>query len=137
MDYVDGGTLADCVGELEPAEAVRLAAEAAEAVQALHEAGFLHRDIKPSNLLLDRTSEPVRVLVADLGSAKRLADASGYTVTIGTPAYMAPEQADGAGGFDGRADVYSLAVVTWELLTGGRPTRDPGPRRLRDAHCPG
>lgn len=121
MDYVIGGTLADCVGKAEPAEALRLAAEAAEAVQVLHEAGFIHRDIKPSNLLLDQTTEPVRVLVADLGSAKRLADATGYTVNTGTPAYMAPEQTGGIGGFDGRADVYSLAVVTWELLTGDRP----------------
>jgi serine/threonine protein kinase len=137
MDYVHGGTLADCVGKVGPAEAVRLAAEAAEAVHVLHEAGFVHRDVKPSNLLLDRTCEPARVLVADLGSAKRLADASGYTVTTGTPAYMAPEQANGSGGFDGRADVYSLAVLTWELLTGSRPpdadasTPRMGTRRAR------
>jgi serine/threonine protein kinase len=114
------------VGKLEPAEAVRLAAEAAEAVHVLHLAGVVHRDVKPSNLLLDRTGGLVRVLVADLGSAKRLADASGFTVTTGTPAYMAPEQSGGLGGFDGRADVYSLAVVTWELLTGHRPA--PGVR---------
>jgi len=125
MDFVGGGTLADLVGEVEPDEAVRLAVEAAEAVHVLHTAGVVHRDIKPSNLLLDRSGDPVRVLVADLGSAKRLADATGYTVTTGTPAYMAPEQADGETGFDGRADVYSLAVVTWELLTGQRP--EPAP----------
>jgi serine/threonine protein kinase len=124
MDYVNGGTLADRVGKLEPDEALRLAAEAAEAVQVLHDAGFIHRDIKPSNLLLDQTSEPARVLVADLGSVKRLADASGYTVNTGTPAYMAPEQTGGIGTFDGRADVYSLAVVAWELLTGARPAAD-------------
>jgi serine/threonine protein kinase len=64
------------------------------------------------------------VLVADLGSVKRLADATGYTVNTGTPAYMAPEQTGGIGTFDGRADVYSLAVVTWELLTGDRPAPD-------------
>ncbi len=121
MDYVDGGTLADRIGHLAPAEAVRFAAEAAEALHVLHEAGFVHRDVKPSNLLVDQTSSPARVIVADLGSAKRLADVSGYTVTIGTPAYMAPEQVDGAGGFDARADVYALAVVAWELLTGSRP----------------
>ena len=121
MDDVRGGTLADCVGQLPPDEAVRLGAEAARAVHVLHEAGFAHRDIKPSNLLVDRTCEPARVLVADLGSAKRLADATGFTVTTGTPAYMAPEQAERTGSLDGRADVYSLAVVTWELLTGSRP----------------
>ncbi len=125
MDYVRGGTLADLVGRLDPAEAVRLTVEAAEAVHVLHGAGVVHRDIKPSNLLVDQTSQPVRVLVADLGSAKRLADASGFTVTTGTPAYMAPEQADGVSGFDGRADVYSLAVVGWEMLTGSRPPTSP------------
>jgi eukaryotic-like serine/threonine-protein kinase len=78
-------------------------------------------------LLVDQTCEPGRVVVADLGSAKRLADASGFTVTIGTPAYMAPEQLDGTSQFDVRADVYSLAVVTWELLTG---TRLPHPVAL-------
>lgn len=129
MDYVDGGTLADRIGHVEPGEAVRLAAEAAEAVHVLHEAGFAHRDVKPSNLLVDETSRPVRVVVADLGSAKRLADASGYTVTIGTPAYMAPEQVDGTSGFDARADVYALAVVTWELLTGSRPDAARTPSR--------
>jgi serine/threonine protein kinase len=131
MDYIHGGTLADRVGKLEPDEAVRLAAEAAEAVHVLHEAGFIHRDIKPSNLLLDETTEPVRVLVADLGSAKRLADASGYTVTAGTPAYMAPEQVGGLTDFDARADVYSLGVLTWELLSGDRPATAPQRRRPR------
>jgi serine/threonine protein kinase len=129
MDYINGGTLADRVGKLEQDEAVRLAAEAAEAVHVLHEAGFLHRDIKPSNLLLDETTEPVRVLVADLGSAKRLADASGYTVTAGTPAYMAPEQVGGLTDFDARADVYSLGVLTWELLSGDRPATSTHRRR--------
>lgn len=131
MDYIHGGTLADCVGKLEPDEALRLAAEAAEAVHVLHEAGFIHRDIKPSNLLVDQTCDPARVVVADLGSAKRLADASGFTVTTGTPAYMAPEQVTGAG-FDARADVYALAVVTWELLTGSRPP-NPEPTGRRRA----
>ncbi|GHA86817.1 serine/threonine-protein kinase [Streptomyces termitum] len=121
MDYVRGGTLADRVGRCTPQEALRLAAEAGYAVQVLHEAGVVHRDVKPSNLLLATGSEPAAVLVADLGSAKQMADASGLTVTTGTPAYMAPEQAFQTGGFDGRADVYALAVVTYELLTGQKP----------------
>lgn len=127
MDFIDGGTLADRIGRLEPHEALRLAAEAAEATHVLHEAGFVHRDIKPGNLLVDQTCEPVRVVVADLGSAKRLADASGFTVTTGTPGYMAPEQLDGTGPIDARTDVYALGVVTWELLTGQRPA-PPEPR---------
>ena len=121
MDHVAGGSLADRVGTLAPAEAVRLTAEAAYAVQVVHDAGVVHRDVKPGNLLLDTAVDPPRVLLADLGSAKTLADASGYTVTTGTPAYMAPEQAGLAGGFDGRADVYALAVVGHELLSGVRP----------------
>ncbi|MFI5648452.1 serine/threonine-protein kinase [Kitasatospora sp. NPDC051705] len=121
MDYVPGGTLADRVGRCDPQEALRLAAEAGYAVQVLHEAGVVHRDVKPSNLLLATGQVPAAVLVADLGSAKQLADASGLTVTTGTPAYMAPEQAFQTGGFDGRADVYALAVVAYELLTGQKP----------------
>ena len=85
---------------------------------------MLHRDVKPSNLLV---AEDGRVLVADLGSAKRLAEASGVTVTTGTPAYMAPEQARGAP-VDARSDVYSLGAVTYELLSGRQPfdVADPG-----------
>ncbi|OPG10726.1 hypothetical protein B1R27_01345 [Streptomyces sp. GKU 895] len=121
MDYVRGGTLAEKIGHCRPEQALRLAAEAGYAVQVLHDAGVIHRDIKPSNLLLDADRTPVAVLVADLGSAKQLADASGLTVTTGTPAYMAPEQAFQTGGFDGRADVYALGVVAFELLTGTKP----------------
>jgi serine/threonine protein kinase len=121
MDYVRGGTLAERIGHCLPAEALQLAAEAGYAVHVLHGAGVLHRDIKPSNLLLDADRTPPAVLVADLGSAKQLADASGLTVTTGTPAYMAPEQAFQTGGFDTRADVYALGVVTFELLTGQKP----------------
>jgi serine/threonine protein kinase len=121
MDYVPGGTLAEQIGHCRPAEALRLAAESGYAVHVLHDAGVVHRDVKPSNLLLDTGRTPTAVLVADLGSAKHLADASGLTVTTGTPAYMAPEQAFQTGGFDGRADVYALGVVTYELLTGRKP----------------
>ncbi|MCX5049782.1 MULTISPECIES: serine/threonine-protein kinase [unclassified Streptomyces] len=121
MDYVRGGTLAEKIGHCRPAEALQLAAEAGYAVQVLHDSGVIHRDIKPSNLLLDADRTPTAVLVADLGSAKQLADASGLTVTTGTPAYMAPEQAFQTSGFDGRADVYALGVVAFELLTGCKP----------------
>ncbi|GGV27632.1 hypothetical protein GCM10010260_80130 [Streptomyces filipinensis] len=129
MDYVRGGTLAEKIGHCRPAEALRLAAEAGYAVQVLHDAGVVHRDVKPSNLLLDAGRTPPAVLVADLGSAKRLADASGLTVTTGTPAYMAPEQAFQTGGFDGRADVYALGAVAFELLTGQKPF-GPGGRAV-------
>lgn len=116
MDHASGGTLADPVDRA-PADAVRLAVEAARAVHALHEAGIVHRDVKPGNLLLAADG---RVLVADLGSVKRLAEASGFTVTTGTPAYMAPEQVSG-GRIDARTDVYALAVLTYVLVTGALP----------------
>ncbi|MET7472962.1 serine/threonine-protein kinase [Streptomyces sp. NPDC005648] len=136
MDYVRGGTLAEKVGHCGPEEALHLAAEAGYAVQVLHDAGVVHRDIKPSNLLLDVDRTPTAVLVADLGSAKQLADASGLTVTTGTPAYMAPEQAFQTGGFDGRADVYALGVVTYELLTGRKPFGSGGRATLVATQAP-
>lgn len=136
MDYVRGGTLAEKVGHCRPAEALQLAAEAGYAVQVLHDAGVVHRDIKPSNLLLDVSRTPAAVLVADLGSAKQLADASGLTVTTGTPAYMAPEQALQTGGFDGRADVYALGVVAYELLTGRKPFGSGGRATLATTQAP-
>ena len=136
MDYIQGGTLAEKIGHCPPAEAVQLAAEAGYAVQVLHDAGVIHRDIKPSNLLLDAGRTPTAVLVADLGSAKQLADASGLTVTTGTPAYMAPEQAFQRGGFDGRADVYALAAVAFELLSGHKPFGSGGRATIPTEQAP-
>lgn len=122
MDFIDGGTLAERGdGSLDPAHALRLAEGAARAVSVLHVEGVIHRDIKPSNLLVSVDPDgSERVLVTDLGSAKRLAEASGITVTTGTPSYMAPEQALGRT-IDERCDVYALGVVTYVLLTGELP----------------
>lgn len=136
MDFIDGGTLADRVGtELSTPVALRLAIESARGVQVLHAAGVLHRDVKPSNLLVRAVDDTV--VVSDLGSAKAIAGASGITVTTGTPAYMSPEQARGLS-LDARTDVYSLGVLTFELLSGTAPfvtgdvttllSRSPGER---------
>ena len=132
MDYVDGGTLADLLagGAIDPVDAVWWGADLARAVAALHEEGVVHRDIAPANLLLRRTGGNSglesgggthRVVLADLGLAKRLAEASGLTQAAGTPSYMAPEQARGEGGFDQRADVYAVAGVTYALICGRTP----------------
>ena len=101
----------------------------------LHAKGVVHRDIKPQNLLL--ASDGLgreRVMVADLGVAKALIHASGLTQVVGTPAYMAPEQALG-GGIDERADVHGLAAVAYHLLT-GHVARDGGVRELTNAKLP-
>ena len=136
MDYADSGTLAELVkAELSLADAIAYAVAAADAVQALHHHGLLHRDIKPSNLLRDRDqSGSERLLLADLGMAKSLDDASGLTLTAGTPAYMAPEQARGLG-LDARADVYGLGALAYALITGRPPF--PDDRGVSEVGLPG
>jgi serine/threonine protein kinase len=123
MDFVDGGTLDERIADgPSTEEALRLAVEACRGVQVLHDAGVLHRDVKPTNVLVRDPDDggPHRVLVSDLGSAKKIAEASGVTVTTGTPAYMSPEQARGRP-IDPRTDVYSLGVLAYQLLTGEPP----------------
>ncbi|WP_431949008.1 serine/threonine-protein kinase [Actinacidiphila sp. bgisy167] len=137
MEYADGGTLDDLLALGRPSlgEALRLTAEAARGVAALHEAGVVHRDIKPSNVLISGVREGQgRVLVADLGLAKALAQASGLTMAAGSAGYMAPEQGRPDGGIDVRADVYGLGALLYHLVTGsvpGPPGKVVRPGRLR------
>jgi predicted Ser/Thr protein kinase len=115
MEYVDGVNLRDLLrdGKLSAEQALAIVPPVCEALQYAHDQGIVHRDIKPENLLLDRAG---RIKIADFGIASLVgAGAEG----IGTPPYMAPEQA--AGEVDHRADIYSLGVVLYELLTGERP----------------
>lgn len=115
MEYVDGVNLRDLLrdGKLAAEQALAIVPPVCEALQYAHDQGIVHRDIKPENLLLDRTG---RIKIADFGIASLVgAGADG----IGTPPYMAPEQT--AGKVDHRADIYSLGVVLYELLTGERP----------------
>jgi serine/threonine-protein kinase len=125
MEYVDGpslGTRLVCTGPFDPAEAARLVAEAARAVQAAHDAGVIHRDLKPSNILVGGDGRP---RVSDFGLAKRTDHDDGLTTTsgpVGTPAYMAPEQSSRNFGSPGpRADVYGLGATLYHLLTGRAP----------------
>jgi hypothetical protein len=142
MEYADGGTLADRVaaGPLPVAEALRLTASAARGAAALHEAGIVHRDIKPSNVLLRTTpGGSDRVLLADLGLAKSLAQASGLTMAAGSAGYTPPEQAQPGSGIDARADVYSLGALGYHLVTGsvpGPPGKVVRPDRLRTDLAP-
>lgn len=128
MDFVDGGSLDDVRKQrVAPVEALRLCAEAARALQVLHEHHIIHRDVTPGNLLLSGESAGARrVLIADLGVAKSMADDAGATMTAGTPSYMAVEQATGVGALDHRADVYSLTALTYAILTGRPPFKVAG-----------
>ncbi|MEU7083155.1 serine/threonine-protein kinase [Streptomyces achromogenes] len=137
MEYAGGGSLAELSagGALPVPEALTLTAEAARGAAELHEAGIVHRDIKPANVLLGTARDGSRrVLLADLGLAKSLAQASVLTLAAGSAGYRPPEQAEPGTGIDERADVYSLGAVGYELLTGtvpGPPGKVVPPRRLR------
>jgi predicted Ser/Thr protein kinase len=125
MEYVDGVNLRQAMqsGRFTPAQALALVPKICDALQYAHEEGVLHRDIKPENLLLDMRG---RVKIADFGIAKLLGETKDITLTasgsaIGTPHYMAPEQLERPQEVDQRADVYSLGVVFYEMLTGELP----------------
>jgi hypothetical protein len=123
MTYADGGTLGERLagGPMPVRSALRIAADIARATADLHASGVLHRDLKPSNVLFGTVRGVERVLVADLGLAKAIAYASGFTVVAGTPGYMAPEQSRPGGGLDVRADVHAIGALTYQMLTAAPP----------------
>src|SRR5437667_2794603 len=126
MEFVDGVNLRQLEQSrrLAPAEALGIVPKICEALQYAHEEGIVHRDIKPGNILLDKKE---RVKIADFGLAKLLdTEANDLTLTrsqqvMGTPHYMAPEQIEKPQEVDHRADIYSLGVVFYEMLTGELP----------------
>jgi len=135
LELVEGVSLRQALqgGHLEPAQALRIVSETCAALQFAHDQGVVHRDIKPENILLDTAG---RVKIADFGLARVLAtEPSGARLTregqaMGTPQYMAPEQIERPLAVDHRADIYSLGVVFYELLTGELPLgRFPPPSR--------
>ncbi|WP_203567330.1 serine/threonine-protein kinase [Aestuariimicrobium ganziense] len=121
MDYADGGSLERLRKNLvAPGRALRLCAEAGRALEVLHRHNVIHRDVTPGNVLLSHSAAGLRVLLADLGVSESLVEKSGLAATAGTPAFMALEQATGQA-LDHRSDIYSLAAVTYALLTGHAP----------------
>ena len=137
MEYVDGVNLRQVMqsGSLSPKDALQIIPGVCAALEYAHGQGVLHRDIKPENILLDGAG---RVKIADFGVAK-LSEVEGRRVTLtlsgsslGTPAYMAPEQIERPQDVDHRADIYSLGVVFYEMLTGELPLgRFPAPSETK------
>jgi len=128
MEYIEGTSLAERIKKIDAAEAVRLVAAVARAVDHLHRQGIIHRDLKPSNILLDTEGRPY---VTDFGLAKVFAEGADATATgviAGTPSYMAPEQASGRrAAVSPATDVYSLGAILYELLVGAPPFRAESP----------
>ena len=131
MGYVDGESVGGRLkrrGKLPVEEVRRIMKETADALSAAHAMSVIHRDIKPDNILLDGTRG--RVMVIDFGITKAMSGGSGGTLTsagvaIGTPQYMSPEQAAGEKEIDGRSDLYSLGILSYQMLTGELPFTAP------------
>ena len=143
MPYVEGGSLRDRlrrVGRLDVPTAIQLAAEVASALAYAHALGVIHRDLKPENVMLSPTGQAI---LADFGIAYALeeetSDSGEVTpsgrltetgVTVGTPAYMSPEQAAGDEALTGRSDQYALAALVYEMLAGRPPFIGPNARAI-------
>ncbi|HXV87405.1 MAG TPA: protein kinase [Gemmatimonadales bacterium] len=134
MPYVEGESLRDRLRrekQLPLDEALAITREVAEALDHAHQRGIVHRDIKPANILL----RGGHAVVSDFGIARALSEAGGEALTqtgviIGTPGYMSPEQATGEKDIDRRSDVYSLACVLYEMLTGETPYTGPSAQAI-------
>ena len=129
MRLIEGGSLAGRISRFveDPRAAVALVAAVARAVHYAHQRGILHRDLKPANILLDGSGRPH---VTDFGLAKRLVgegETASSTAIVGTPSYMAPEQASGRAILSTAIDVFSLGAILYELLTGRSPFRADTP----------
>ncbi len=135
MRYMNGGSLSERIkaGGLTIEDAARILGAIAPGLDEAHSKGIVHRDIKPSNILFDKRGNPY---ISDFGIAK-LSQAQAGNVTgsaiIGTPAYMSPEQAQGTE-IDGRADIYALGIILFEMLTGQQPYQADTPMAVAIKH---
>lgn len=145
MEYLEGNTLDEtlvCVERFEPARAIHIADQILAALTQAHGAGVVHRDLKPENIMLvERDGDHDFVKIMDFGVARvRIGeDAGAAKITqagrvYGTPHYMSPEQAAGAEDIDHRADLYSLGVILFEMLTGTLPFVDRNPAKIMAMH---
>lgn len=128
-EYVEGGSLADQLVKRKPTrqEAIRWVGEIADAIEYAHLNGVIHRDVKPANILIDHHG---RAKLTDFGIAQSANKTGQFAPSLGTLRYMAPEQLEGATA-DHRGDIYSLAVVLYETLTGDVPYSSADPNILR------
>lgn len=147
MEYVEGKTLDHIVasfgGKLLPTASIRVIEQIADVLDAAHQTGVVHRDMKPSNIMVADEGGVVKLL--DLGVAKILDSSDDGELTtagqfIGTPPYMSPEQwgeipRDGGHDIDGRTDIYSLGVMTYQITAGEQPFKGTGVLEYRRAHC--
>jgi serine/threonine protein kinase len=138
MPFIEGDSLRDRLNSqtrLPIAEAIRIAAELADALQVAHEQGIIHRDIKPENILLARG----HALIADFGIAHIVSpdreDLTETGLAVGTPAYMSPEQGAGQTQLDARSDIYALGCVLFEMVSGRPPFDAPMPHAVIAQHC--
>jgi len=135
LEWAEGESLASFLhrnGPLAPADAVRIARQLAEALAAAHKAGIVHRDLKPENIMYDATTGTARLLDFGIARDAELPPEERLTRTgffVGTLQYVAPEALSGEL-VDGRADIYSLATITYYLLTGRHPYAGRSPREL-------
>jgi serine/threonine-protein kinase PpkA len=134
MEYLEGGTLQDRIQSMmSPGEALDLLVQVGECLDFAHRKGIVHRDIKPANILFHGDGTPI---LSDFGIAKQRATDSALTMdgmALGSPYYLSPEQAEGLP-LDGRADLYALGVILFELLTGRRPYEGRSPVEVIMAH---
>ncbi len=134
MEYLPSGTLGARIHEgLTPRAALRVTAQVARALDAIHMRGIIHRDLKPANILFRADGRPV---IVDFGLAKDLAidsNLTGQQRLLATPRYMSPEQCMGKP-VDARSDIYSLGCILWEMLTRERIYVTAGPADLMRMH---